>query len=88
MENYEVLWHRARHGADGARKGLERAQRKIRLLDRRIYELTLQLAGERSRAGRAEAENASLMKKIERLSLRIIELWGKEANDGRDSTGD
>lgn len=85
MEDFEVKWLRARHGADGARRGLARAQRKIADLNRRVYELTLSLAAEQNRRARAEAENSSLMKKIERLSLRIIELWGKESSDGRNS---
>lgn len=66
---------------------IEQQKEQLLVAAAMIDELTLEVAGERGRRERAEAENASLEKKVERLSLRIIGLWGKEAEDGRDETG-
>jgi hypothetical protein len=56
-------------------------------LEREISELRLELAAERSRRQRAEAAGESLMKKVERLSLRILGYWmgehGKQEDDLR-----
>lgn len=57
---------------------------KADVLQSRIDELLLAVAAERSARERAESENRSLVKKIERLSLRIIELWGKEIGDAKE----
>ena len=83
-DEFELLWHRAREGARGARKGLERIQARNAALRMTINELRLEVAHERSLRQRAEAEKQSLVKKIERLSLRLISSWGeRDANDAR-----
>lgn len=83
-DEFELLWHRAREGARGARKGLERIQARNAVLRMTIDDLRLELAAERSLRQRAEAERESLIRKIERLSLRLISHWGEEnANDAR-----
>lgn len=65
---------------------IEKQKQQLLVAAAAIDELTLEVAGERGRRERAEAENQSLSKKVERLSLRIIELWGKEAaKDGEES---
>lgn len=78
---YELLWYRAREGARGARKGIERLQQKNAVLRLHIDDLRLDLAAERSLRQRAEAERESLMRKIERLSLRLISSWGEKNAD-------
>lgn len=80
-DEYELLWHRAREAARGARKGIERLQAKLRRLD---GEHRMENAGLRSRVARLEVENRSLQNKVERLSLRLISEWGdNNANDAR-----
>lgn len=78
-DEYELLWHRARDGARGAQRGLERALARLRRERTRAEELLLEVAHERSMRAKAEAEARSLKNKVQRLSLRVIELWGKEA---------
>jgi hypothetical protein len=78
-DEFELLWHRAREGSRGAQRGLERAMARYRREKARADENYLALTYERARRWRAEAEVKSLENKVERLSLRIIELWGKEA---------
>ena len=50
---------------------------EIRRLQAENSELLLDLAAERSRRQRAEANSESLAKKVERLSMRIIAFWGR-----------
>ena len=85
-DEYELLWHRAREGARGARKGIERLQAKVRHLQEQCRQDRLEIANLWSRNARLEAENRSLQNKVERLSLRLIDSWGKEARDGRNQT--
>lgn len=77
-DEFELLWHRAREGCRGAQRGLERALARLRRERARCEELLLELASERSLRERAEAEARSLQNKVQRLSLRILELWGAE----------
>jgi chromosome segregation ATPase len=77
-DEYELLWHRAREGCRGAQRGLERAAGRLRREREKSEELQLDLAHERSMRAKAEAEVRSLEKKVQRLSLRILELWGAE----------
>ncbi len=78
-DEYELLWHRAREGCRGAQRGLERALARLRRERSLAGELRLALTQERALRWKAEAEARSLENKVQRLSLRIIELWGKEA---------
>jgi predicted RNase H-like nuclease (RuvC/YqgF family) len=82
-DEYELLWHRAREGAAGARRGIERLQAKIRRLEERYRSDSLEIASLHSRCHRLTVENKSLHNKVERLSLRLIDSWGKEASGGR-----
>ena len=82
-DEFELLWHRAREGAAGARRGIERLQAKIRRLEEQYRQDRLEIANLWSKNWRLEAENKSLQNKIERLSLRLISSWGKEATDGQ-----
>jgi hypothetical protein len=77
-DEYELRWLRAREGCRGAQRGLERAAARLRREKQRCGELLLDLAHERSMRAKAEVEASSLEKKVQRLSLRILELWGAE----------
>jgi len=77
-DDYELRWHRAREGCRGAQRGLERAAGRLRREREKNEELLLDLAHERTMRARAEAESQSLQNKVQRLSLRILELWGAE----------
>ena len=77
-DEYELLWHRAREGCRGAQRGLERALARLRRERERIADLLLELAHERAMRAKAETEARSLENKVQRLSLRILELWGAE----------
>lgn len=81
-DEYELLWRRAREGAAGARRGIERLQAKIRRLEERYRSDSLEIASLHSRCHRLTVESRSLQNKVERLSLRLIDSWGKEAKDG------
>jgi hypothetical protein len=77
-DEFELLWHRAREGCRGAQRGLERAAGRLRREREKSEELLLELAHERTMRAKAEAEVCSLQNKVQRLSLRILELWGAE----------
>lgn len=85
-DEFELLWHRAREGARGARVGIERLQAKIRRLEEQCRADILEIADLHSQNHRLTVEMRSLKNKVERLSLRLIESWGKESNDGRNET--
>jgi len=78
-DEFELLWHRAREGCRGAQRGLERALARLRRERARSGELLLSLTQERALRWKAEAEARSLENKVQRLSLRLMESWGKEA---------
>lgn len=78
-DSYEVLWLRAREAARGAQKGIVRLRAKVRRCGEEYRSLLLEMANVKSKYLRLAAENRSLENKVERLSLRLIELWGKEA---------
>lgn len=80
-DRYELAWLRAREGARSATKGLERLQDRYERLADLCEELRLDVAAERTRADRAERESASLRKKVERLSMKIIALWGEQGGE-------
>ena len=81
-DEYELLWHRAREGARGARIGIARLQARIRRMEEQYRQDRLEIANLWSRNARLEADNRSLQNKVQRLSLRLIDSWGKEAKDG------
>ena len=78
-DEFELLWHRAREGCRGAQRGLERALARLRRERSRSGELLLSLTQERALRWKAEAEARSLENKVQRLSLRLMESWSKEA---------
>jgi predicted RNase H-like nuclease (RuvC/YqgF family) len=68
---YELLWRRTVEGARSANKGLERAQRKA-------YSLECSLTIAEGEIERLRHEKSELSKKLERLSLKIMEMWSRE----------
>jgi hypothetical protein len=78
-DEYELLWLRAREGCRGAQRGLERAVARLRRERERGGELLLAITQERALRWKAEAEVQSLQNKVQRLSLRLMESWSKEA---------
>lgn len=68
---YELLWRRTVEGARSANKGLERVQRKA-------YALQCSLTLATGEIERLRHENCELTKKLERLSLKIMEMWSRE----------
>lgn len=68
---WELMYHRASAGAQAANVGLRRAQK-------REYRARTDLILAKGRAERAEREAEEKTKKIERLSLKILEMWGRE----------
>ena len=81
-DEFELLWLRAREGARSARKGIERMQARIRRLEERYRSDSLRIADLLSQCHRLTVENRSLQNKVERLSIRLIASWGKEASNG------
>lgn len=75
-EEYELLWHRAREAARGARKGIERLQAKVRRLEEQYRKDRMEIASLWSQNARLESDRRSLENKVQRLSLRLIAEWG------------
>jgi len=73
-DDYELMYLRAAEGSRGHQRGLERALRRAARLE---SELRLERASKTSQIGRLLAENESLKKKAERLSLRLIAEWSR-----------
>ena len=80
-DEYELRWLRAREGARSAGKGVERAIARYERERLISGDLRLELAAERAARDKAEREAKSLRLKVERLSLRILGLWGKYAGE-------
>lgn len=74
---YELQWRRAMDGAATANKGVRRLKAKVESLRAALNEAKLDTRYEGGRCARLEHENTELKKKIERLSLHIIKLWGE-----------
>jgi hypothetical protein len=72
---YEALYLRAREASRGHQVGLERVLRRLRRVE---SELRLERADRMSQLGRLWGENASLRKKVERLSLQLMSYWSQE----------
>jgi hypothetical protein len=70
---YELLWRRAKDGARAATTGLQRAVR-------REYRARCDLIIAGGEVERLKKENQEQEKKLQRLSLRILSLWGGEGN--------
>ncbi len=75
-DEFELLWHRAREGARGARKGIERLQAKVRRLEEQCRKDRMEIASLWSKNARLESDRRSLENKVQRLSLRLIAEWG------------
>lgn len=69
---YELLYLRATEGARAANRGIER-------LKRRIEELNGDLRVAHSLTERTQRQVFELEKKVQRLSLRIINEWGEKS---------
>ena len=83
-DEFELLWHRAREGARGARKGIERLQAKVRRLEEQYRRDVLEIASLQSQVHRLTMDNRSLQNKVQRLSLRLIAEWGENDAKERD----
>jgi hypothetical protein len=68
---YELLWRRAKDGARAATTGLQRAMQ-------REYRARCDLIIANGEVSRLRRENEEQEKKLQRLSLRILSLWGGE----------
>jgi hypothetical protein len=68
---YELLWRRAKDGARAATTGLQRAAR-------REYRARCDLIIASGEVARLKNQNTEQAKKLERLSLRVLSLWGQE----------
>lgn len=70
-DTFELLYLRAREGAQAANRGIDRLKAG--------YERTkLDLRVAEARIERLQREKGELEKKVERLSLRLIGEWGKK----------
>lgn len=74
---YELQWRRAMDGATTANKGIRRLKAKVESLRAALADARLDTRYEGGRVARLEHENRELKKKIERLSLRIIQHWSE-----------
>lgn len=76
--HYELQWHRATSGAVSANKAVRRLKQTVERLKAAVAE-----ARDDARIARAELERAThdreeTEKRVQRLSLRILDLWGRE----------
>ena len=70
-EYWELLYLRAREGAQAANRGIQRLQNGY---DR----LKLDLLVAEAQVGRLHRDNAELEKKVQRLSLKLLGEWGRK----------
>ena len=70
-DDFELLYLRAREGAQAANRGLQRLRAGYART-----KLDLQVA--EARIERLQREKGELEKKVERLSLRILSEWGRQ----------
>lgn len=75
---YELQWRRASMGAVTANKGIRRLQDRVESLRAALDEARADVTYEGGVVSRLKHENAELKKKIQRLSLKILELWSRE----------
>jgi hypothetical protein len=77
-ERYELQWRRAADGARSANKAVRRLQARVESLTAALSEARLDTRCETGLVSRLAHENAELKKKVQRLSLRILDLWSRE----------
>lgn len=75
---YELQWRRAAEGAKTANKAVRRLQGRVTALKAALDEARLDARCEGGLVARLTHENQELKKKVQRLSLRILDLWSKE----------
>ena len=75
---YELQWRRAAEGARTANKAVRRLQGQMMTLKSALSEARLVARCEGGLVARLTHENQELKKKVQRLSLRILDLWSKE----------
>lgn len=75
---YELQWRRATDGARTANKAVRRLQGQMMTLKSALSEARLDARCEGGLVARLTHENQELKKKVQRLSLRILDLWSKE----------
>lgn len=77
-DDYELRWRRAADGARSANKAVRRLQARVESLTAALSEARLDARCETGLVSRLAHENAELKKKVQRLSLRILDLWSRE----------
>lgn len=75
---YELQWMRARHGAASANKAIRRLQATVERLRAELDDLREETAIGGLSKSRLLHENQELQKKVQRLSLKILDLWSRE----------
>lgn len=77
-DHCELQWRRACMGAQAANKGIRRLQAKVESLRALLAEAEEDVSYEGGICSRLKHENAELKKKVQRLSLKILDLWSRE----------
>lgn len=77
-DRYELLWRRAADGAASANKGIRRLTERAERLERERDQAVEQLGYTQLLLDRAALANAEAEKKVQRLSLKILDLWSRE----------
>jgi hypothetical protein len=77
-DHYELQWMRARRGAASANKAIRRLQATVDRLRAELADVRDDVTIGGISKSRLIHENQELKKKVQRLSLKILELWSKE----------
>jgi hypothetical protein len=75
---YELQWMRARHGAATANKAIRRLRATVDRLRSELDDVRDDVTLGGISKSRLIHENQELKKKVERLSLKILDLWSQE----------
>lgn len=77
-DHFELLWRRAAEGAKTANKAVRRLQGKVATMKAALAKAEEDVSYEGGISQRLGHENEELRKKVQRLSLKILDLWSKE----------
>lgn len=75
---YELQWRRASMGAITANKGIRRLQDRVESLKAALDEAREEVLYRGGVVSRLMNQNEELQKKVQRLSLKILDLWSRE----------